>query len=102
MEMLLYGELIKAPAAMDMGLINKVVPAEDLAAETRRWASVLAAKSPVALQNAKSAFYTAADLSYDKAFAYMNDAFARLCSSEDAKEGVSAFLEKREPTWQEK
>ena len=46
MEMLLYGELIKAPAAMDMGLINKVVPAEDLAAETRRWASVLAAKSP--------------------------------------------------------
>jgi enoyl-CoA hydratase/carnithine racemase len=102
MEMLLYGELIKAPAAMDMGLINKVVPAEDLAAETRRWASVLADKSPVALQNAKSAFYTAADLSYDKAFAYMNDAFARLCSSEDAKEGVSAFLEKRKPTWQEK
>ena len=102
MEMLLYGDLIKAPAALDMGLINKVVPADDLEMETRRWAAVLAAKSPVALQNAKSAFYTAADLTYEKAFAYMNEAFARLCSSEDAKEGVSAFLEKRKPTWQEK
>lgn len=102
MEMLLYGELLKAPAALDMGLINKVVPAADLEIEARRWAAVLAAKSPVAVQNAKSAFYAAADLNYDKAFAYMNEAFARLCSSEDAKEGVSAFLEKRKPTWQGK
>ncbi|MCB2149309.1 MAG: enoyl-CoA hydratase/isomerase family protein [Deltaproteobacteria bacterium] len=102
MEMLLYGELLKAPAALDMGLINKVVPAADLEMEARRWAAVLAAKSPVAVQNAKSAFYAAADLSYDKAFAYMNEAFARLCSAEDAKEGVSAFLEKRHPTWQGK
>ena len=102
MELLLYGELIKAPAALDMGLINKVVPADDLEMETRRWAAVLAAKSPVAVQIAKSAFYAAADLNYDKAFEYMNEAFARLCSTEDAKEGVSAFLEKRKPQWQEK
>ncbi len=102
MEMLLYGELLKAPAAQDMGLINKVVPAADLEMEARRWATVLAAKSPVAVQNAKSAFYAAADLSYDKAFAYMNEAFARLCTTEDAKEGVSAFLEKRQPIWQER
>lgn len=102
MEMLLFGELIKAPAAMDMGLINKVVPADDLEMEARRWAAVLAAKSPIAVQIAKSAFYAAADLNYDKAFEYMNEAFARLCSTEDAKEGVSAFLEKRKPTWQEK
>jgi len=102
MELLLFGELIKAPAALDMGLINKVVPADDLEMEARRWAAVLAAKSPVALQIAKSAFYSAADLEYDKAFEYMNEAFARLCSTEDAKEGVSAFLEKRKPTWKEK
>ena len=102
MELLLYGELIKAPAALDMGLINKVVPADDLEMETRRWAAVLAAKSPIAVQIAKSAFYAAADLNYDKAFEYMNEAFARLCSTEDAKEGVSAFLEKRKPQWQEK
>jgi enoyl-CoA hydratase/carnithine racemase len=102
MELLLYGELVKAPAALEMGLINKVVPAADLEMEARRWAAVLAVKSPVALQNAKSAFYAAADLNYDKSFAYMNEAFARLCSTEDAKEGVSAFLEKRKPTWKEK
>ncbi|KJS32723.1 MAG: enoyl-CoA hydratase [Desulfatitalea sp. BRH_c12] len=102
MEMLLFGDLIKPQAALEMGLINKVVPAQDLEVETRRWAAVLAAKSPVALQNAKSAFYASADLEYDKAFGYMNEAFARLCSSEDAKEGVTAFLEKRPPKWKEK
>lgn len=102
MELLLYGELIKAPAALDMGLINRIVPAADLEMETRRWASALAAKSPLALQIAKSAFYAAADLSYDKAFSFMNEAFARLCSTEDAEEGVSAFLEKRRPQWKER
>ncbi|GAB6906994.1 Enoyl-CoA hydratase/isomerase family protein [Desulfosarcina cetonica] len=99
MELLLYGELIKAPDALEMGLINKVVPTADLEMEARRWAGVLAAKSPLAVQIAKSAFYAAADLDYDKAFTYMNEAFARLCSTDDAREGVSAFLEKRKPTW---
>jgi enoyl-CoA hydratase/carnithine racemase len=102
MELLLYGELIKAPAALEMGLVNKVVPADDLETEARRWAAVLAAKSPIAVQIAKSAFYSAADMGYDKAFEYMNEAFARLCSTEDAEEGVSAFLEKRQPDWKEK
>jgi enoyl-CoA hydratase/carnithine racemase len=102
MELLLYGELIKAPAALDMGLINKVVPADDLETEARRWAAVLAAKSPIAVQIAKSAFYSAADMQYGKAFEYMNEAFARLCSTEDAEEGVTAFLEKRQPNWKEK
>ncbi len=102
LELLLYGELISAPKALEMGLINKVVPAADLEMETRRWAGILAQKSPIAVQIAKSAFYRAADLSYDQAFEYMNEAFARLCSTEDAKEGVAAFLEKRKPTWHEK
>ena len=102
LEMLLYGDLIKAPAALEMGLVNKVVPADELETETRKWAAVLAEKSPIAVQNAKSGFYAAADLEYDKAFGLMNEYFARLCSSADAKEGVSAFLEKRKPNWQEK
>ena len=102
LELLLYGELIKAPMALEMGLINKVVPIDDLEMETRRWAAVLADKSPIAVQIAKSAFYAAADLEYEKAFAHMNEAFARLCSTADAKEGVSAFLKKRNPEWQEK
>lgn len=102
LELLLYGELIPAQRAMEMGLINKVVPAEDLEMETRRWAGILAEKSPIAVQIAKSAFYRAADVNYEQAFEYMNEAFARLCSTEDAKEGVAAFLEKRKPTWRER
>jgi len=102
LELLFFGELISAQEALGMGLVNKVVPESDLAEETRKWASVLAQKSPVALQHAKKAFYVAADLDYHKAFEYMNEAFAGLCSTEDAKEGISAFLEKRAPAWKEK
>lgn len=68
-------------------------------AETSNWAAILAQKSPQALQIAKKAFYAAADMDYHKAFEYMNEAFSRLCSTEDAKEGISAFLEKRSPDW---
>lgn len=102
LELLFYGDLISAKEALDMGLINKVVPDADLDKETRDWGAILAQKSPVALQIAKKAFYSAADLDYGKSFAYMNEAFARLCSSEDAEEGIKAFKEKRTPVWKEK
>jgi len=101
LELLLFGELIKADKALEMGLVNRIVPKEDLETETRAWAGVLAKKSPVAVQIAKKAFYSAADLDYYKAFEYMNEAFARLCSTEDAKEGISSFLEKRIAKWKE-
>ncbi len=102
MELLLYGELVKAPAALEMGLVNKVVPAGDLEKEAHEWAAVLAKKSPVAVQIAKKAFYAAADMDYYKSFEYMNEVFARLCTAEDAEEGIRAFMEKRSPEWQEK
>jgi enoyl-CoA hydratase/carnithine racemase len=102
LELLFQGDLIHAQKALEMGLVNKVVPAGDLDKEARNWAVLLAGKSPVALQNAKRAFYTAADLDYYKAFEYMNDPFARLCTAEDAQEGIKGFLEKRAPVWKEK
>ena len=102
LEMLFFGELVKAETALEMGLVNKVVPADDLDGETRRWAARLAKKSPVAMQIAKQAFYASADMTYQHAFEYMNEAFARLCSTEDAKEGVSAFVDRRKPDWKEK
>jgi enoyl-CoA hydratase/carnithine racemase len=102
LELLFQGDLISASRALERGLINKVVPAGDLDKEGRKWAALLAGKSPVALQNAKRAFYTAADLEYHKAFEYMNEAFARLCTSEDAAEGIKGFLEKRIPVWKGK
>ncbi len=102
MELLLYGNLIKAPEALALGLVNKIVPEEALESETLQWALDLARKSPLAVQIAKSAFYNVADLAYEKQFAYMNEAFARLCTTDDAKEGVKAFFEKRTPVWKEK
>jgi len=102
LEMLFFGELVKAKDALEMGLVNKVVPADDLDGETRRWAARLAKKSPVAMQIAKQAFYAVADMDYNRSFDYMNEAFARLCSTDDAKEGVTAFLERRQPDWKEK
>jgi len=99
LELLLYGDLVKAQDALAMGLINRVVPKEDLESEARAWAETLAKKSPVAVQIAKKAFYSAEDMNYEKQFEYMNEAFARLCTADDAKEGVSAFFEKRKPEW---
>ncbi len=84
-----------------MGLVNRVVPEADLERETRTWAAVLALKSPVALQHAKKAYYNAEDMDYSTAFEYMNEAFALLCTTRDAAEGIGAFLEKRAPVWKE-
>ncbi|MFH1984673.1 MAG: enoyl-CoA hydratase-related protein [Pseudomonadota bacterium] len=102
LELLLYGNLIPAAEAQAMGLVNRIVPKADLDAEALKWAQELAKKSPVAVKIAKSAFYASEDMTYDQQFAYMNEAFARLCSTDDAKEGVKAFFEKRHPVWQEK
>jgi len=99
LEMLFFGDLVPAREALAMGLVNRVYPEEALKMETRRWAAALAQKSPVALQIAKKAFYTAEDMEYHQAFEYMNEAFARLCCTEDAPEGIRAFKEKRLPVW---
>jgi enoyl-CoA hydratase/carnithine racemase len=102
LELLLYGNLIKAPEALSLGLANKVVPEEELEASALAWAAELAQKSPIAVRIAKTAFYRSEDMHYEARFAYMNEAFARLCTTRDAKEGVSAFFDKRPPQWQEK
>jgi enoyl-CoA hydratase/carnithine racemase len=102
LELLYYGNLISAKEALALGLINKIVARDELETEAHRWAEELAQKSPLALQIAKRAFYYAEDMGYEKQFAHMNEAFARLCSTADAKEGVQAFFEKRTPQWQEK
>lgn len=102
LELLLYGNLIGAAEALAAGLINKTVPADELETEARRWAEELAEKSPIAVQIAKSGFYLSEDMDYERQFAFMNEAFARLCTTADAKEGVQAFFEKRRPVWEEK
>lgn len=102
LELLLYGKLIRAEEALQLGLVNRIVPDDELEKEAMEWARDLAQRSPVAVQIAKSAFYTAEDMVYEKQFAYMNEAFARLCTTDDAKEGVKAFFDKRKPDWKER
>ena len=99
LELLLYGDLIKADEAKALGLINKIVAKDELEKEALAWAVELARKSPIALQIAKRGFYAAEDMDYFRQFELMNEAFARLCSTHDAKEGVQAFFEKRRPVW---
>ena len=101
LELLLYGELIKADEARQLGLINRVVAKDELETEAMVWAEELAKKSPIAVQIAKKAFYSSEDMDYFRQFDLMNEAFARLCSSDDAKEGVQAFFEKRNPVWKQ-
>lgn len=99
LELLLTGDMIDADEAYRIGLINKVVPPEQLAPETLALAEKLTKKSPLALQLGKKSFYKMQDVEYEKAFEMVNNHFALLCSSEDAHEGVDAFLNKRTPEW---
>jgi enoyl-CoA hydratase/carnithine racemase len=102
LEMVLTGEMIDARDAEKWGLVNKVVPADQLEEETMALASKLAEKSPLALQMGKQSFYGMSDMEFGKALEYSNETFAALCVTEDAQEGVDAFLGKRKPVWKEK
>lgn len=99
LELIMLGELIDANEAQRIGLINKVVPAERLEEETLSYAKKLADKSPLALQLGKKSFYKMEDLDYKTALDLTNNHFATLCTTEDAHEGVKAFLNKRIPKW---
>lgn len=102
MELVLRGNLILSDEAERIGLINKVVPKGNLEEETMSLAKELAAKSPLALQSAKRSFYDMSDLEFSKAMELVNNQFALLCTLEDCAEGIRAFNEKRDPTWQMK
>jgi enoyl-CoA hydratase/carnithine racemase len=102
LEMVLTGDIISAAEAERLGLVNKVVPSEKLEDATLELAAKLAAKSPLALQTGKSGVYAMQNVPYSQALNMLSDRFAALCSTEDAEEGVKAFLEKRKPVWRER
>jgi enoyl-CoA hydratase/carnithine racemase len=99
LELLLTGDMIDAEEAYRIGLINKVVPKDALETATQEMAAKLAKKSPLAVQMGKKSFYAMEDLDYISAFEMANNHFALLCSTDDAHEGVNAFLNKRDPQW---
>ncbi|MFN7930657.1 MAG: enoyl-CoA hydratase [Blastocatellia bacterium] len=102
LEMLLTGKAIDAQTAMEWGLVNHVVPAEQLQNTTLEMAAQIAAASPLTLGLGKQAFYVQIDLDQPKAYAYTKEVMSMNALAADAQEGIGAFLEKRSPCWQGK
>jgi len=102
LEMLLSGDMIDAKEAERLGLVNKVVPAEKLEEETFAFAQKLINKSPIAIQIGKNFYYQMIDMPFRQRFVLNSEVMARLCTTEDAQEGVEAFIEKRKPIWKGK
>ncbi len=97
MELILTGEIIDAQTAFAVGLVNHVVPLDQLEAKTMEIANRIAEKSPIALRLAKEAIRLAPRSNMDEGLRREVDLFALCFSSEDKDEGVKAFLEKRKP-----
>ncbi len=97
MELMLTGKRITAEEAARLGVVNRAVPADRLNQEVDALAQELAGKSPLGMRLGLEAFYRMQDMSYPSALAYLEDQLALLGLSEDLKEGVNAFFEKREP-----
>jgi len=93
LELLLTGDLIDAETAREWGLLNRVTPAGDHVAAALDLAETIAEKSPTAIRMGKRAVYEMAGMEYGDALAHSNEAFAALCATDDAHEGIDAFLD---------
>jgi enoyl-CoA hydratase/carnithine racemase len=99
LEFIFTGERIDAHTAEQWGLVNRVVPSEQLMPEALAFCQRLAEKPNLVLQLGKEAFYHMSDLEYLQSLRYLREMIAITASTEDAAEGVAAFLEKRPPVW---
>lgn len=102
MEMVLTGRFISANEALEFGLINKVVPVELYLDETLKLANAIAAKGPVAVQLAKESVNKAFDSTLQEGLFFERKNFYMLFATEDQKEGMAAFVEKRKPEFKGK
>ena len=98
-ELLLLGERWSAQEALDAGIVNRVVPAEEFDAAVGEWAAKLASKSPVIMRLGKEAMRRQMDMDLDDALDYLRAQLTLATSTEDIVEGVTAFFGKREPEW---
>ena len=102
MEMVLTGRMISAEEALRWGLINKVVPVEYYLEEAKNWAREIASKPPVAVRLAKESVLKAFDTTIEGGLEFERKNFYLLFASDDQKEGMKAFGEKRKPEWKGK
>ena len=102
MEMLLTGEPISAATARDIGLVNRVVPAGTERDAAIALAQKVASKSAYTIKVGKAAFYRQAEMGLADAYRYAAEVMTENMMARDAEEGIGAFIEKREPKWQDK
>jgi enoyl-CoA hydratase/carnithine racemase len=99
MEMLLLGEMLPANRAAEYGLVNRVVPQDELMDAAICLAGKIAKKPPATVAMGKTAFYTQAEMPLSEAYAYTTKVMVENMMARDAEEGISAFLQKRKPKW---
>lgn len=99
MEMLLTGEMIDAPTAMQWGLVNRVVPAAELDAEVRRLADTIRAKPRATVADGKRTFYEQVESGLERAYELAGHAISASFAHDEGREGTDAFIEKRKPRW---
>ena len=99
MEMVLLGEKLTAEQALEMGMITRVVPADKLDVEVDNVLQMLSEKSPIGIKIGKEAFYKMADMPFEEAVDYLSGQLKAVVSTKDAKEGITAFIEKRKPNF---
>ena len=99
-QLMLLGERVSAHEAHELGFVNRVVPdGDDFDAAVMEWADRLASKSPVLMRFGKEAMHRQDGMHYDDALDYLQAQLSLAFATEDAREGLTAFLEKREPSW---
>ena len=102
MEMLLTGEMISAEDAARMGLVNRVVAPGDERDEALQIAKTIAAKSTLTVKIGKHAFYDQTEMPLAEAYRYASEVMVENMLARDADEGIGAFIEKREPKWEDR
>ena len=98
-ELLLLGEQISAEEAERIGIVNRVVSADEFDAFVTDWARRLAAKSPVLMRMGKDTMFRQQDMHFEEALDFLRAQLAIAFATEDIQEGVKAFFEKRDPVW---
>ena len=99
MEMLLLGEFVSPSKAQEIGLINKIVNKEELKTETIKVAKIIASKPTTTVAIGKKAFYKQLDMTIEDAYKYTSKVMSTNMLEKDAQEGISAFIDNRDPKW---